>query len=152
MQVFGRLISPAQSTNFSHSSPFMPSGYYTNAAKLTPAGVYITCSSGMSVIPHSQSVSGRYGAPPEWVVYQVCLRLSSRACNVCVSAASVCLLCVRLNSNPTNRSCCLYFDSAVAQEAYEGDVATIREVSRISPRWLAQVVPHFYAVQEQVGK
>ena len=59
-------------------------GYYTNIAKLTPAGTYVTCYGGIAVVPHAQSVSGRYSAPPEWVVYQeaydgeVCMYVCTR--------------------------------------------------------------------------
>ena len=45
------------------------SGYFGNAARLTPSGNYVTVRGQQLVAIHSNSVLSRFGAPAEWVVF-----------------------------------------------------------------------------------
>jgi ATP-dependent RNA helicase DDX35 len=46
------------------------SGYFSHAAKLGHDGMYHTLrGGGVTVSPHPTSVVARFGAPPEWVIY-----------------------------------------------------------------------------------
>ena len=45
------------------------SGFFGNAAQLEPNGHYRTVRGGAHVQLHSSSVLARYGAPPEWLVF-----------------------------------------------------------------------------------
>jgi ATP-dependent RNA helicase DDX35 len=75
------------------------SGYFDHAAQLGNDGKYCTVRGRIKVAVHSSSVLARYGAPPEWVVFNDMVHTKD---------------------------------------------ALIRDVTKIDPRWLLEIAPHYY--------
>ena len=81
----------------------LTAGFFAHTAKLHSNGLYYTLrGGGVSVVPHPTSVVAKFGAPPEWVIY---------------------------NEIHLSRS------------------TQLREVTKIDPRWLAELAPHYYNVK-----
>ena len=78
-------------------------GYFDHAAQLGSDGNYCTVRGRVKVGLHQTSVLSRFGAPPEWVVFNDLVHTKG---------------------------------------------AMIRDVTRIEPRWLLEVAPHFYTVNK----
>jgi ATP-dependent RNA helicase DDX35 len=78
-------------------------GFFSHAAKLGHDGRYHTLrGGGVAVVPHPTSVVAKFGAPPEWVIYN---------------------------------------------EVHLSRSTQLREVTKIDPRWLTEIAPHYYNVK-----
>lgn len=80
-------------------------GYFSHAAKLGHDGLYHTLrgsGGGVAVMPHPTSVVAKFGAPPEWVVYN---------------------------------------------EVHLSRTTQLREITKIDPRWLTELAPHYYTLK-----
>lgn len=78
-------------------------GYFSHAAKLGHDGMYHTLrGGGVTVMPHPTSVVAKFGAPPEWVIYN---------------------------------------------EVHLSRTTQLREITKIDPRWLTELAPHYYTVK-----
>ena len=99
-------------------------------------------------MPHAQSVSGRYSAPPEWVVYQeaydgevcMCARVCLWMCMFRILYAEHWTAPAFAVANPN------HYPTFFAPRP-PSQVTTIREISRIHPRWLTELVPHYYSLE-----
>ena len=79
------------------------SGFFSHAARLGNDGLYHTLrGGGVAVTPHPTSVVARFGAPPEWVVYN---------------------------------------------EVHLSRTSQLREVTKIDPKWLSELAPHYYSIK-----
>lgn len=96
------------------------SGYFQHVAKLSSSGLYVTLIDKRPVRVHSSSILNRYGKPAEWICFQECVLFSST------------------HHQLQER------DMTGRQE----DIATVRLVSLIDPRWLKQVAPHFWTSEK----
>jgi ATP-dependent RNA helicase DDX35 len=78
-------------------------GYFAHVARLGHDGLYHTLrGGGVSVVPHPTSVLAKFGAPPEWVIYN---------------------------------------------EVHLSRTTQLRDITKIDPKWLAELAPHYYNVK-----
>jgi ATP-dependent RNA helicase DDX35 len=78
-------------------------GYFDHAAQLKSDGKYHTIRGKVTVGVHHTSVFARFGAPPEWVVFN---------------------------------------------DIVHNKEALIRDISKIEPRWLLEIAPHYYKLSK----